>query len=95
MAVCVVAVSYTALPVLLPLPPSQDLGASILRDLHGQRQTILSTRETLHGADDNITKARKVLSNMSRVMLQNKIIMGGVIVFLLLAIALIIWAKTR
>lgn len=73
----------------------QDMGASILRDLHGQRETILSSRNTLQGADDNITKARKILSNMSRVMLQNKIIMGGVIVFLLLAIALIIWAKTR
>lgn len=77
------------------LMQTEELGASILRDLHGQRQTIISSKQTLEGADDNITKARKILSNMSKVMLQNKIIMAGVIIFLLLGIALIIWAKLK
>jgi len=52
-------------------------------------------RDTLHGADDNISKARKILSNMSRRMFQNKLIMGGIIAFLVAAIALIIWVKTK
>jgi hypothetical protein len=35
---------------------------SILTDLHRQRQTITHSRDTLHGADDNIARARKVRS---------------------------------
>jgi vesicle transport through interaction with t-SNAREs protein 1 len=76
-------------------PSPQELGASILRNLHEQRETIVGSKNTLQGVDDNITKARKILSNMSRVMMQNKIIMGGVIAFLLLGIVLIIWAKVH
>lgn len=82
---------YVCVLVLL----SQELGATILRDLHGQRETILHAKDTLHGVDDNITKARKILSNMAKVMMQNKILMGAVIAFLILGIALIIWAKVH
>lgn len=71
------------------------MGSNILSSLHEQRQTILRSKETLAGADDNISKARKILSSMTRVMIQNKVIMGGVIAFLILGIALIIWAKTK
>jgi len=82
-----------------PLPTilacAQELGASILKDLHSQRETIVHSSNTLRGADDNITKARKILSNMARRLMQNKIIMAGVILFLVAAIALIIWAKVR
>lgn len=73
----------------------QELGTQILGDLQRQRETIVHARDTLHGADDNITKARKILTNMSRRVLQNKIIMAGIIAFLILAIALIIWAKVH
>jgi vesicle transport through interaction with t-SNAREs protein 1 len=55
----------------------------------------LHSRETLAGADDNISRARRILSNMTRRMVQNKVIMGGVIAFLILGIALIIWAKVH
>jgi vesicle transport through interaction with t-SNAREs 1 len=47
------------------------------------------------GVDDNISKARKILSNMSRVMMQNKIIMAAVIIFLLVGIILIIWVTIK
>lgn len=73
----------------------QDVGAGILKDLHSQRETILRSRQTLQGADDNIGKARKVLSGMARRVMQNKIIMFGIIVFLLAAIALILYFKLR
>uniref|UniRef100_A0A7S3QKG3 Vesicle transport v-SNARE N-terminal domain-containing protein n=1 Tax=Dunaliella tertiolecta TaxID=3047 RepID=A0A7S3QKG3_DUNTE len=72
---------------------TEELGASILRDLHSQRETIMHSKSTLQGTDDNITKARKILSSMSRRMLQNKIIMAGVILFLLLGIILMVYAK--
>ena len=71
----------------------QELGAGILRDLHGQRETILHSKSTLQGVDDSISKGRKVLTSMGRRMIQNKIITIGVVLFLLLAIILVIYAK--
>ena len=86
-------------PASTATPPhsshTQDLGAGILANLHSQRETIVRSRDTLHGADDNITKARKILSSMSKRMLQNKLIMFGIIGTLLAAIILIIYFKTR
>jgi hypothetical protein len=73
----------------------QELGVNILSDLARQRETILHARDTLHGADDNISKARKILSNMSRRLMTNKVIMFGVAAFLLAAIILIIYVKLK
>ena len=77
------------------LDEAQTTGADILVNLDSQRQTILRSRETLQGADDNISKARKVLSSIARRAMQNKIILFGVIGFLVLAIVIIIWVKVR
>lgn len=66
---------------------------SILTDLHRQRQTIVHARDTLHGADDNIAKARRVLSIMSRRIMTNKIIMAGIVLLLLGSIGLVIYYK--
>ncbi|KXZ49317.1 hypothetical protein GPECTOR_22g911 [Gonium pectorale] len=77
------------------LAETEELGTGILANLAAQRETIIHSRDTLHGADDNISKARKILSNMSRVMLQNKLILIGVIAFLLTAIILIIYFKAK
>jgi vesicle transport through interaction with t-SNAREs protein 1 len=68
---------------------------TILGDLARQRETIVHARDTLHGADDNIGKARRILSTMSRRVMTNKIIMFGIIVFLLGGILLIIYAKVK
>eukprot|EP00884_Botryococcus_braunii_P015255 jgi/Botrbrau1/2412/Bobra.0395s0040.1 len=55
-----------------------ELGVSILQDLHRQRQTITHARDTLHGADDNIAQARRVLAGMSRRITANKAIMFAI-----------------
>lgn len=55
---------------------TEELGASILVNLKGQREQIINTRETLHGADDNIGKSRRILTSMARRAMQNKIILG-------------------
>jgi len=75
------------------LAETEELGVSILQDLARQRETIVHARDTLHGADDNIGKARKILSTMSKRILTNKIIMFGISAFLLFAIILIIYVK--
>ncbi|KAG2500727.1 hypothetical protein HYH03_001491 [Edaphochlamys debaryana] len=77
------------------LAETEDLGTGILSNLQTQRETIIRSRDTLHGADDNITKARKILSNMGRRMLQNKLIMFGIMGFLLGGIILIVWFKLK
>lgn len=65
----------------------------MLSDLQRQRESILHSRDTLGTVDANISKARDVLSAMSRRIVQNKAIMWGVIAMLVAAICLIIWTK--
>lgn len=72
---------------------TEDLGVSILQDLHQQRQTLLHTHDTLHGVDDYIGKSRKILTSMTRRMSRNKWILGGLISVLVVAIILIAYFK--
>ncbi|GLJ42137.1 hypothetical protein SUGI_0872580 [Cryptomeria japonica] len=72
---------------------TEELGVSILQDLHQQRQTLLHTHDTLHGVDDYIGKSRKILTSMTRRMNRNKWILGGLISVLVVAIILIAYFK--
>ncbi|KAK4257211.1 hypothetical protein QN277_006828 [Acacia crassicarpa] len=72
---------------------TEELGVSILQDLHQQRQSLLHAHHTLHGVDDNISKSKKVLSSMSKRMSRNKWIVGSFIIALVLAILLILYFK--
>lgn len=72
---------------------TEELGVSILQDLHQQRQSLLHAHNTLHGVDDNIGKSKKILTNMTRRMARNKWIIGSIIAFLVFAILLILYFK--
>ncbi|XP_027369122.1 vesicle transport v-SNARE 13-like isoform X2 [Abrus precatorius] len=72
---------------------TEDLGVSILQDLHQQRQSLLHAHKTLHGVDDNISKSKKILAAMSRRMSRNKCIVGSLITALVLAIIIILFFK--
>ena len=72
---------------------TQELGGSILQDLHRQRDTITNARDTIHGADDTISKSRKILSSMGRRIFQNKLLMYGIIGMLIFAISLVAYFK--
>ncbi|KAH7686448.1 vesicle transport through interaction with t-SNAREs 1 protein [Dioscorea alata] len=72
---------------------TEELGVSILQDLHQQRQSLLHANNTLHGVDDNIGKSRKILSAMSKRMDRNKWMIGCVIAVLVVAIILILYFK--
>ncbi|PSR88431.1 Vesicle transport v-SNARE like [Actinidia chinensis var. chinensis] len=71
----------------------EDLGISILQDLHQQRETLLHSHKKLHGVDDAIDKSKKVLTSMSRRMSSNKLIVGSIIAALVLAIILVLYFK--
>ncbi|KAL6183064.1 hypothetical protein ACLB2K_044475 [Fragaria x ananassa] len=72
---------------------TEELGVSILRDLHQQRQSLLHASNTLHGVDETITKSKKVLVAMTRRMSRNKWIMVSIVAVLVLAILLILYLK--
>lgn len=72
---------------------TEELGVSILQDLHQQRQSLLHAHKALHGVDDNISKSKRVLTAMSRRMSRNKWIIGSIIAALVFAIIFIIYFK--
>ena len=45
---------------------TESIGAGILNDLHGQRQQILNTRDTLMEADGYVDKSLRTLKGMAR-----------------------------
>lgn len=74
---------------------TEELGVSILQDLHQQRQSLLHAHNTLHGVDDNIGKSKRVLTAISRRMNRNKWIIGSIIAVLVVAIILILYFKLQ
>ncbi|KAL2329929.1 hypothetical protein Fmac_017510 [Flemingia macrophylla] len=72
---------------------NEELGVSILQDLHSQRQSLLYSHDTLHGVDEGIGKSKKILSNMSRRMSRNKCILSTIGVVLIFVIILILYFK--
>lgn len=72
---------------------SQELGIQILADLQRQRETIVHSRDALAGIDENVSRSRQILASMSRRILQNKLLMWGVVALLVLGVLLVAWAK--
>ncbi|XP_068307740.1 vesicle transport v-SNARE 13-like isoform X2 [Pyrus communis] len=72
---------------------TEELGVSILQDLHQQRQSLLHAHNTLHGADESISKSKKVLTAMTRSMNRNKWIVGSIIGVFAVAILFILYLK--
>jgi vesicle transport through interaction with t-SNAREs protein 1 len=72
---------------------TEEVGVSILQDLHQQRETLLHSHNKLHGVDDAIDKSKKILTSMSRRMSRNKLVVGSIIAALVLAIILILYFK--
>ncbi|GJM94140.1 hypothetical protein PR202_ga10757 [Eleusine coracana subsp. coracana] len=72
---------------------TEELGVSILHDLHQQRQSLLHAHDTLHTVDDNLGKSRRIIGAMVRRMDRNKWIIGIIIALLVLAILVILYFK--
>uniref|UniRef100_A0A061QTF3 Vesicle transport through interaction with t-SNAREs 1 n=1 Tax=Tetraselmis sp. GSL018 TaxID=582737 RepID=A0A061QTF3_9CHLO len=72
---------------------TEELGASILGNLHQQRETINRAHGTLYETDDNIGRARKLLGVMSRRVTTNKVIMGLIILILVVCIFIVLYCK--
>ncbi|WVZ21120.1 hypothetical protein V8G54_008442 [Vigna mungo] len=72
---------------------TEELGVSILQDLHLQRQSLLHAHKTLNGVDDNISKSKKILSAMSRRMSRNRWIVGSLLTAMVVAVIIILYFK--
>ncbi|VVB09249.1 unnamed protein product [Arabis nemorensis] len=72
---------------------TEEIGVSLLQDLHSQRQSLLRAGDTLSGVDDNVGKSKKILTGMTRRMNKNKWTIGAIITALVAAIILILYFK--
>eukprot|EP00759_Apiculatamorpha_spiralis_P012728 PhF_6_TR19657/c0_g1_i2/m.28686/K08493/VTI1; vesicle transport through interaction with t-SNAREs 1 len=72
---------------------TEDTGAAILGNLSKQRETIARATETARDTNAEVARARRLLNQMFKTALQNKIIMISIIVVLVLVIFLIIYFK--
>lgn len=72
---------------------TEDLGVSLLQDLHQQRQSLSHANETLYGVDGNISRSKKIVTGISRRMSRNKWIVCGVIIAVAIVIILILYFK--
>eukprot|EP01111_Echinosteliopsis_oligospora_P014433 TRINITY_DN5435_c0_g1_i1.p1 TRINITY_DN5435_c0_g1~~TRINITY_DN5435_c0_g1_i1.p1 ORF type:complete len:250 (+),score=47.81 TRINITY_DN5435_c0_g1_i1:83-751(+) len=72
---------------------SENIGASVLGELHGQRQQIIRATNKLDEVDDSMKSGRTILRGMARRVVTNKLILMIIIILLLIAIGLIIYLK--
>ncbi|KAL6513942.1 Vesicle transport v-SNARE 12 [Orobanche hederae] len=72
---------------------TEELGVSILEDLHQQRETLLHSHKKLSDVDNAIDKSKKILSSMTRRMSRNKWIIGSIIAALVLAVIIVLYFK--
>jgi len=72
---------------------TENIGADVMHNLHGQRQQLERTRDNLGLIDDNMTRGRKILSSMARRIATNKLILAFIIILLLATDGMIIYFK--
>jgi len=74
---------------------TEEVGASILNNLYGQRDTLNRTRDNLKAADDNVSRSRRIINIMGRRVSTNKLILAFIILILLGAIGLVLYFTLR
>lgn len=70
---------------------TEQIGVTIMTDLHDQRQTLLRSKERVRETREYTSQARSVLKSMSRREVTNKIIIGVTIVVLLVLIGIVLY----
>eukprot|EP00753_Platysulcus_tardus_P014192 PLAT4191.1.p1 GENE.PLAT4191.1~~PLAT4191.1.p1 ORF type:complete len:292 (-),score=99.24 PLAT4191.1:96-875(-) len=70
-----------------------EIGAAILDDMHGQRETLLRSHARVKETRDYTSRAQGVLRRMARRAVTNKIILWCVIILLLAAIVGVIYVN--
>lgn len=72
---------------------TEELGVSLLQDLHEQRQSLLHANNTLHGVNDNISRSKKIIRNITMRTNRNKWFIGSIITVLVIVIGVVLYFK--
>jgi vesicle transport through interaction with t-SNAREs protein 1 len=74
---------------------SEETGKNILSDLFSQRETVERARDRLREANTNLGKSSRVVGEMARRILQNKIILFGMCALIFLAVIFTLYILIR
>ncbi|CAD7938457.1 unnamed protein product [Amoebophrya sp. A25] len=74
---------------------TEQTGVQIMGDLRGQRELIQQSRAHIDSIDRNLSNSRRVLLQMSRRVLANKIILMGTALVLSLTLILLLFIKLK
>ena len=71
----------------------EETGASIMNDLHSQRETLLKTKSTLAHASEGLESSRRLVRSMARRAAGNKLVMYLVIFLIGAIIIFVLWKQ--
>jgi vesicle transport through interaction with t-SNAREs protein 1 len=74
---------------------SEETGKNILSDLFSQRETVERARDRLRDANTNLGKSSRVVGEMARRILQNKIILFAMCALIFLAVVFTLYILIR
>jgi vesicle transport through interaction with t-SNAREs 1 len=74
---------------------SEETGKGILSDLFGQRETLKRARDRLRETNTNLGKSSRVVTAMSRRIMQNKILLFALCGFLILVVVFVFYLAIR
>ena len=74
---------------------TEGTGIAIMGDLRQQREVILQSRSHIDRIDGNLSQSQRVLTQMSRRILTNKIILAGTALILSLTLLLLLFIKLK
>jgi len=70
---------------------SEGIGADVLENLSQQRDTLNRARERMREADTNLSRSNKIISQMTRRILQNRLILIIVAVLMMFSLLLLVY----
>ena len=71
----------------------ENTGASIMSDLHSQRESLLRTKSTLAHASEGLETSRRLVRSMARRAAGNKLVLYVVIFLIFAIIILVLWKQ--
>ncbi|CAH8459340.1 unnamed protein product [Dicrocoelium dendriticum] len=74
---------------------TEEIGSHILSDLGEQREKLQRSRNRLRQADADLTKSSRILTQMTRRIFQNRIVLMGTILLLILIFVVTIYLTVR
>ena len=74
---------------------SEEAGKNILSDLFSQREQMERSRDRLREINSNLGKSSRIVTAMTRKILQNKIILFGLCAFLIVFVLFVIYLVIR